>query len=115
LICARRTRRRGYVEALDAFERAVTVQSAVAQTSERATTICRYRGLQILGEEDAAFFIGRSAFSQRLLEFALGIVISDPRLPNQSPVQVTENNLRRACGIVGERHHSSQCADGIGP
>ena len=60
-------------EALDAFERAVTVsERSAAQATERAATICPYRGLQIFREEDAAFFVGREAFCQRLLEFTLG-------------------------------------------
>jgi hypothetical protein len=60
-------------EALDAFERAFPVsESPAAQAPERAATICPYRGLQIFREEDSAFFVGREAFSRRLLDFTLG-------------------------------------------
>jgi hypothetical protein len=61
-------------ETLDAFERAVTVsERSAAQATERAATICPYRGLQIFREEDAAFFVGREAFCLRLLEFGKGL------------------------------------------
>ena len=58
-------------EALDAFERAIN-STQPAQAAERATVICPYRGLQVFREEDAAFFFGRKAFTDQLLEFSLG-------------------------------------------
>ena len=58
-------------EALDAFERAINT-SQPAQVPERVALICPYRGLQVFREEDTAFFFGRKAFADQLLDFALG-------------------------------------------
>jgi WD40 repeat protein len=63
-------------EALNAFERAIKsngpapIREGLAeQAAERAATICPYRGLKIFREEDAAFFAGRTAFADQLLDF----------------------------------------------
>ena len=56
---------------LDGLERALN-SGRPGQVSERAADICPYRGLQVFGEEDAAFFFGRSAFVQQLFQFILG-------------------------------------------
>jgi WD40 repeat protein len=61
----------GAADALDAFERAIN-STRPAQSPERAALICPYRGLQAFREEDAAFFFGRKAFADQLLEFTLG-------------------------------------------
>jgi WD40 repeat protein len=65
-------------EALDAFERAIRSTKPVrdygnsaARATERAATICPYRGLQVFREEDAAFFAGRKVLAEQLLDFTL--------------------------------------------
>jgi WD40 repeat protein len=62
-------------KAIDAFERAIRgeprKQQSVAEPTEASAAARPYRGLEAFREEDAAFFIGREAFSQRLLEFTL--------------------------------------------
>ncbi len=58
-------------DALDALARAVHGEkTAVAE--EALSGLCPYRGLRPFREEDAAFFFGREAFSDRLLEAILG-------------------------------------------
>jgi WD40 repeat protein len=66
-------------EALNAFERAIKAtepvrdyEDSAAQMAERAAAICPYRGLQVFREEDAAFFVGRKALAEQLLDFTLG-------------------------------------------
>lgn len=58
-------------EALDAFGGAIN-STQPPQAPERPTAICPYRGLQVFREEHAAFFFGRKAFADRLLDFTLG-------------------------------------------
>lgn len=66
-------------EALDAFElamaSAVTAPGpscSVLSTCDTSLSVCPYRGLEAFREEDAAFFCGRTAFTQELLKFTLG-------------------------------------------
>jgi WD40 repeat protein len=57
------------VLALEAIARAARSLPAVKDEVVRArTAICPYRGLQAFREEDAPFFFGREAFSERLVE-----------------------------------------------
>ena len=57
-------------EALDALAR--TVDGSIAGTQQvELEPLCPYRGLRPFREEDAAFFHGREAFSQRLMEAIL--------------------------------------------
>ncbi|MBW8876590.1 MAG: TIR domain-containing protein [Acidobacteria bacterium] len=58
------------LEALDRLARALH-DGASTESKEPLSSICPYRGLEPFGEEDAAFFCGREAFSDRLLEAAL--------------------------------------------
>src|SRR5262249_7750440 len=65
-------------ESLDAFERAVQSsvpardrQGLAEHAPEGMIAFCPYRGLEAFREEDAAFFAGRTAFAQELLEFTL--------------------------------------------
>lgn len=57
-------------EALDLLARAVE-GGAAAVSPQEVELLCPYRGLHPFREEDAAFFEGREAFIQRLLESAL--------------------------------------------
>lgn len=58
-------------EALALLARGVEGGAAAAPLRE-LEPLCPYRGLHPFREEDAAFFLGREAFSQRLLEAILG-------------------------------------------
>ena len=65
-------------EALNAFERAIKATEPVRHCEDSAAgvveraAICPYRGLQVFREEDAAFFVGRKALAEQLLDFTLG-------------------------------------------
>ena len=57
--------------ALDLLAAAARGESptGLLEESQRTTTdICPYRGLEVFREEDASFFFGREAFTQRLLD-----------------------------------------------
>jgi len=57
-------------EGIDAIERALT--TARPETAHLpADSVCPYRGLRPFREEDAAFFVGREAFVERLQESVL--------------------------------------------
>ena len=57
-------------EALDSFARTLN-GTPPGQVDHTEAVICPYRGLQVFREEDAAFFFGRKAFADRLLEYTL--------------------------------------------
>lgn len=61
----------GLSESLDLFERSINATGPPAPT-ERAASVCPYRGLEAFREEDAAFFAGRAGFAQQLFDFTLG-------------------------------------------
>jgi WD40 repeat protein len=56
--------------ALDLLARAV-LEGIGPRAGKTVSSLCPYRGLEPFGEEDAAFFCGREAFSKRLLEAVL--------------------------------------------
>ena len=58
-------------EALDALARAVWGEAEVRPEGVRVT-LCPYRGLRPFREKDGAFFFGREAFSERLVEAVQG-------------------------------------------
>jgi WD40 repeat protein len=58
-------------EGIDAIERALrTARPETVRVA--ADSVCPYRGLRPFREEDAAFFVGREAFVERLQESVLG-------------------------------------------
>jgi WD40 repeat protein len=57
-------------ERLESLVRAVQAEAPEA-TPEALPSICPYRGLEPFGEEESAFFCGREAFSDRLLQAVL--------------------------------------------
>jgi energy-coupling factor transporter ATP-binding protein EcfA2 len=59
-------------EAISEIERAINSTAPTPpNVGDRAAALCPYRGLEAFREEDAAFFAGRSAFAQQLLDLTL--------------------------------------------